>query len=274
MYRRDFVKLGVTAAAACLGASALSGCAGTATKEYGERTVRVATGGTGEPYSFIDSKGTWTGFCADAWSRVKEITGWTIETVNSYSADSALSDVLAGSADVAANGFYITSKRLEIYLACDPLFADVQVVAVKSDSGYEKLEDLRGKTIGVTTGTEAQQTANALAATYGWTVSPYSNITAGVKDCAAGTIDGYLDTAIDIRGAEQTQGTQLTFVGDALAGSNVAWFLTTKETELRDELNKVIAKMHEDGSLSELCTKWFGEDLTGYSTDPYPKASR
>lgn len=277
MYRRDFLSFIGAAAVSCVGVASLSGCSGSASKksdEYGTRTVRVSTGGEGEPYSFIDSNGTWTGLCADLWNRVGEITGWTIETVDSGSADAALSDLMSGKADVAANGFSITEKRLQLYLACDPLFADAQVVAVKSDSNVESLEELRGGVVGVVVGQATQATLGGIAANYGWNVKDYSAAVDAGKDCAQGAISAYADTIINVLDVQRTQGIQLKTLSEAIGGSNITWFTLSSNKDLRDSLNKVIKVMLEDGSLSELTTKWFNGDLTGYISDKWPKANK
>ena len=73
---------------------------------------------------------------------------------------------------------------------------------------------------------------------------------------------------------EQIRAREVRIVGDALGGSNVAWFMLNNNKDLRDAVNKAIKVMHEDGSLSELCLKWFKMDLTGYISDKWPIATK
>ncbi len=295
MDRRNFVKLAGSALVVA-GMAALTGCgesgsttesekttssteaASTDTSASSEsseaRTVKVATTGSGEPYSLVDADGKWTGMEADMWAEVESRLGWTVEMSAVGDTSSVFGELTAGRADVAANCYAITEARLETYIACDPIYGDAQVVIVQPDSSYKTLEDLRGCTMGVTSGQAAQNTIEELAPTYDWNVVTYEESNAGFQDCALGRVDAYANTVTNIEKAEAAQGLEFRMLDEKLFGNNVSWFLMPEQAELRDELNKVIADMHEDGTLSELTKKWFLEDMTSYISDEWVKADK
>ncbi len=295
MDRRNFVKLAGSALVAA-GMAALTGCGESGSTAESEkttsstetastdtaastegsetRTVKVATTGSGEPYSLVDADGKWTGMEADMWAEVESRLGWTVEMSAVGDTSSVFGELTAGRADVAANCYAITEARLETYIACDPIYGDAQVVIVQPDSSYETLEDLRGCTIGVTSGQAAQNTIEELAPTYDWNVVTYEESNAGFQDCALGRVDAYANTVTNIEKAEAAQGLEFRMLDEKLFGNNVSWFLMPEQTELRDELNKVTAAMHEDGTLSELTKKWFLEDMTTYISDEWVKADK
>lgn len=295
MDRRNFVKLAGSALVVA-GMAALTGCgesgsttesekttssteaASTDTSASSEssetRTVKVATTGSGEPYSLVDADGKWTGMEADMWAEIESRLGWTVEMSAVGDTSSVFGELTAGRADVAANCYAITEARLETYIACDPIYGDAQVVIVQPDSSYKTLEDLRGCTMGVTSGQAAQNTIEELAPTYDWNVVTYEESNAGFQDCALGRVDAYANTVTNIEKAEAAQGLEFRMLDEKLFGNNVSWFLMPEQTELRDELNKVIADMHEDGTLSELTKKWFLEDMTSYISDEWVKADK
>lgn len=295
MDRRNFVKLAGSALVVA-GMAALTGCgesgsttesekttssteaASTDTSASSEsseaRTVKVATTGSGEPYSLVDADGKWTGMEADMWAEVESRLGWTVEMSAVGDTSSVFGELTAGRADVAANCYAITEARLETYIACDPIYGDAQVVIVQPDSSYKTLEDLRGCTMGVTSGQAAQNTIEELAPTYDWNVVTYEESNAGFQDCALGRVDAYANTVTNIEKAEAAQGLEFRMLDEKLFGNNVSWFLMPEQAELRDELNKVIADMHEDGTLSELTKKWFLEDMTTYISDEWVKADK
>ena len=268
MQRRDFLKLSAIATASCLGTGfIMTGCSSnsgssSSSSDGSSRTVSIATMGNGEPYSLVDDSGNWTGMEADMWAEGEKRMGWTIDMEAAGDASSVFGDLASGRVQVAANCYAITEKRLETYIACDPIYADAQVVIVQPDSPYQTLEDLRGATIGVTSGQAAQSTIESLAPQYDWEVVTYEDSTAGFQDCALGRVDCYANTVTNIEKAERAQGLEFRMLDEKLFGNNVSWFLMPADTELRDELNTVIAAMHEDGTLSALCEKWFYEDLT------------
>lgn len=247
------------------------------TETAGEtRTVIVGTSGTGEPYSMVAEDGTWTGMEAEFWAEIQERTGWNIEMKQVSDMASLFGELGTGRVDVAANCFAITESRLETYLASDPIYADAQVVIVQPDSPYQTLEDLRGCTIGVTSGQAAQNTVEGLAPQYDWEVITYEDSNPGFQDCALGRIDSYANTVTNINKAEAAQGLEFRMLDEKLFGNNVGWWFADTEEgkELRDEVNVVLAEMMEDGTASEIVTKWLGEDMTKLVSDEWLTATR
>lgn len=247
------------------------------TEAAGEtRTVIVGTSGTGEPYSLVSEDGTWTGMEAEFWAEIQERTGWNIEMKQVSDMASLFGELGTGRVDVAANCFAITESRLETYLASDPIYADAQVVIVRPDSPYQTLEDLRGCTMGVTSGQAAQNTVEGLAPQYDWEVITYEDSNPGFQDCALGRIDSYANTVTNINKAEAAQGLEFRMLDEKLFGNNVGWWFADTEEgkELRDDVNVVLAEMMEDGTASEIVTKWLGEDMTQLVSDEWLTANR
>lgn len=248
------------------------------TEAAGEtRTVIVGTVGNGEPYSLVDDAGNWTGIEADLWAEVAERTGWTVEMKQAGDLASVFGELESGRVDVAANCFAITEKRLESYLASDPIYGDAQVIIVQPDSSYETFEDLRGLKMGVTAGQAAQTTIEEMAPEYDWEVVTYEDTAAGFQDCALGRVDAYAHTVSQIKKAEQAQGLEFRMLDEKLFGNNVGWWFapTDEGKELRDACNEVIAEMKEDGTLSEIVSKWmYGEDMTQLAGSEWLSADR
>lgn len=257
---------------------------GTATEESTEaegetntesRTVIVGTTGTGEPYSKVADDGTWTGVEAELWAEIAERTGWTIEMKQVADMASLFGELDTGRVEVAANCFAITEARLENYVASDPLYADAQVIIVQPDSEYQTFEDLRGCTIGVTAGQASQSTVEAMAPEYDWEVITYEDSNAGFQDCSLGRIDAYANTVTNIEKAEKAQGLEFRELDEKLFGNNVGWWFADTEEgiALRDDVNEVLAEMQADGTVSEIVTKWFYQDLTQLVSDEWLTAT-
>lgn len=244
-------------------------------KKEETRTIVVGTIGTGEPYSKIDDNGNWTGVEAELWAEVEKRTGWTIEVKQVGDTASLFGELGTGRVDVAANCYAITAARLETYIASDPIYADAQVVIVKPDSAYQTLEDLRGKTMGVTAGQAAQSTVEKLAPDYDWEIITYDDSAAGFQDCALGRVESYANTVTNIEKAQRAQGLEFRMLDEKLFGNNVGWWFadTAESAELRDALNEVLAEMHKDGTVSKIVTEWFFEDLTEMISDEWLTAT-
>jgi len=248
---------------------------GNDTEPAESRTVIVGTAGTGEPYSMVDDQGNWTGAEADLWAEIEARTGWTIEMKQVSDMASLFGELNTGRVDVAANCFAITEARLKTYIASDPIYADAQVIIVRPDSEYKTMDDLRGHTIGVTAGQAAQSTVENMAPDYDWEIVTYEDSNAGFQDCSLGRIDCYANTVTNIEKAERAQNLEFRILDQKLFGNNVGWwFADTEEgAGLRDDINVVLKEMHEDGTVSEIITKWFYEDLSQLISDEWLTAT-
>lgn len=277
--RRGFVKFGVASIAAAAMGTSMVGCSGgsaanTNTAAKAGRTIKVVTCGNAEPYSLVASDGKWTGMEPEMWAEVEKRLGAKVEMTATYDHTTVFGELAATRADVAANCYAINAKRLETYLACDPIYADAQVIAVKPDSSYKTYEDLRGKKIAVTSGQAAQTTVEKIAPDYNWEVVTYEDSTAAFQDVSLGRVDACANTVTNFQKAMKAQNLEFRFLDQKLYGNNVSWFLMPANKDLRDELNGVIAEMHKDGTLSAMTTKWFGEDLTKLISDEWLKADK
>ena len=135
---------------------------------------------------------------------------------------------------------------------------------------------MRGCTMGVTAGQAAHSTVEKLAPEYDWEVITYEDSTAGFQDCSLGRVDAYANTVTNIEKAERAQGLEFRQLDEKLFGNNVGWWFpdTEEGKELRDELNGVLQEMQDDGTIREIVTKWFYEDLTQLISNDWLTADR
>lgn len=248
----------------------------TATNQNQKQTIVVGTVGNTEPYSLVSSDGKWTGMESELWAEVEKRTNYKVEMKQVGDHSSIFGELATGRIDVAANCYAINAKRLETYLASDPLYADAQVIIVKPESSYKTFEDLRGKTIGVTAGQAAQSTVEKMAPEYDWQVVTYEDSNAGFQDCSLGRVEAFANTITNIQKAERAQGLSFRQLDKKLFGNNVGWFFKDDERgkSLRDDMNKVIKELHADGTLSKMCNKWFFEDLTKVISNEWLTATK
>ena len=127
----------------------------------------------------------------------------------------------------------------------------------------------------MTAGQAAQTTVENMAPDYDWKIVTYEDSNAGFQDCSLGRIDCYANTVTNIEKAEKAQNLEFRMLDQKLFGNNVGWwFADTEEgTGLRDEVNVVLKEMHEDGTVSEIITKWFYEDLSQLISDEWLTAT-
>jgi polar amino acid transport system substrate-binding protein len=178
--------------------------------------------------------------------------------------------------DFSVGSMTITSAREEILDFTQPYYYTPAQMAAHADLGITTLDDLAGKTICMGEATTYLEWMNGTLdfGTESPTTTPPEGATAVTRttdrDCAQewglGRMDfeGWLSSSTTVDAAI-ADGLPIVKVGDPVFYEPLAAAFD-KGIEDNDSLvaavDAIIGEMHEDGTLSELSLKWFGEDLT------------
>ncbi|MEZ3487680.1 MAG: transporter substrate-binding domain-containing protein [Lachnospiraceae bacterium] len=231
---------------------------------YSDRKVTLVTSGTGEPYTLLADDGTWTGIDAEMWAEIEERTGWEVE-VKQAAFDAMWGELDTARADVVANCTAVKPERVEKYNATIPYYGDAQCVIVNDSSSYKTVDDLKGKVVGCTNGQAAQTIIEDLAAEKGFEVKLYEDSAVGMNDLMLERIDAYANTTTNVNAfSHNNEEADFRFFEENLMANNVAYFLpkTDEGEELKEELDKVIQEMLDDGTIAKITEKWMFADMT------------
>lgn len=104
----------------------------------------------------------------------------------------------SGDIDISLSNFTITEERQKSYHFTSPYYTDAVGVMVLKNSGIESLEDLDGKTIGVTiSSTSAQSLKDYLGEGYNLTFDEFEDHAAIKLALSAGAVDAHcVDTVV------------------------------------------------------------------------------
>ena len=231
---------------------------------YSERKVTLVTSGTGEPYTLLADDGTWTGIDAEMWAEIEERTGWEVE-LKQAAFDAMWGELDTARADVVANCTAVKPERVEKYNATIPYYGDAQCVIVNDGSSYKTVDDLKGKVVGCTNGQAAQTIIEDLGAEIGFEVKLYEDSAVGMNDLMLERIDAYANTTTNVNAfSHNNEEADFRFFEENLMANNVAYFLpkTDEGKELKEELDKVIQEMLDDGTIGKITEKWMFADMT------------
>ena len=263
-------------AAICVGVVtmiALGGCGQTKVEDTkGEEEITkitIATSGNGLPYSLLDDKQNWTGIDAEMWEEIAKRTGWEIE-VKQASFDSVFGELDAKRADVAANCFAIKEERTEKYYASIPYYGDAQRVAVQDgDEDINSIEDLAGKKVGVCSGQASQTILEEMSKESNFELALYEMTSTALADLNLGRLDAVGGAMTTMNEYMKNTGETLKILDESLAASNVGYFYSKTERgeKIKEEVDKVLEEMLEDGTCAKITEKWLYEDMTKYITN-------
>ena len=169
-----------------------------------------------------------------------------------------------GKIDCIWNGFTITEERKNALSFTEAYLNNDQVLVVRSDSGIKSLADMKGKTVGIQSGSSAQEAVDdnaAFSSAISKLIMFKDNITA-LNDLDIGGVDGVvMDSVVANYSIAQTK-KPFTVIDESLANEGYGIGFRKNEPELRDAVWSVLKEMQTDGTVAALSQKWFGRDIS------------
>lgn len=218
-------------------------------------TLKVGANIGNVPWEFQDESGNEVGFEIDLVNAVAEKLGDEVEIVN-IPFNGLFSAVQSGRIDIAISSITITEERLESVGFAQPYYdSDQSLTVVKG--GPQSLEEMKGKVVGVDTGSTGDIWTTAHADEYGFKeIRRYEGLQLAMLDLVAGRIAGYIsDIPALLYYAKDKP--NLEVVKRIESGEQYS-MMFAKGSELAVEANDALTELKEDGTVAELHEKWFG----------------
>lgn len=259
LLKKTFIML--TVAAAAVG---MSGCGSTAKND--KDTLVLGFDDTFAPMGFKDDNGEIVGFDIDLAKAITEKMGKSVkfQVIDWNMKETELN---AGNIDFIWNGYSITDERKEQVAFGTPYLKNRQIIITLADSPINSKADLAGKVVGAQTGSSAVDAIAAdpdTQATFkdGKPVTYESNNDV-LMDLEAGRIDAAVADEIIVRYYISKKGEEnYKILDDDFGQEEYGVGMRKDDTALVEAFNKAYADLKADGTLAEISTKWFGEDIT------------
>lgn len=228
-------------------------------------TLTVGTAGTLYPASFREEDSdTLTGFDVELMKEIGKRLDLEVQ-FKEMAFDNMLTSVQNGQVDVAANDISVTDDRKEKFAFSTPYkYTYGTAIVRKSDlSGIESLEDLKGKKAAG----EATTVFMNVARQYGAEEVIYDNATNDqyLRDVSTGRTDVILnDYYLQTLALAFFPEFDITIHPDiAYNPQEVAFLMDKENTELQENIDRVLAEMLEDGTVKELSETFYnGADVS------------
>jgi polar amino acid transport system substrate-binding protein len=228
----------------------------------------------------LDENGEFVGFDVDVAREIGERLGVDVEFVTPEW-DVITAGSWAGQWDMSVGSMTVTTGRQEVLDFAEPAYYYTPAqFAAADDSEIDSLDDLAGQTVcvGVSTTYEAwlrgdmealglPESSLYASAPDGITVVPLSTDAECPQAIQSGReeFDVFL-TSNTVVEAALDSGLPIQKVGEPVFSENLAVAFDKSgdldNSTLVERVGEIIAEMHEDGTLTELSLKWFGQDIT------------
>jgi polar amino acid transport system substrate-binding protein len=226
------------------------------------------------PFDFLEN-GQQQGFNKDFFAELSKDLGVKVRSID-LPWPSVLPGLEAGKFDIVSGPVTITKARMERYQFMLPI-ADGTVALLKraKDTSIKTNADIAGKVVGGAKSTaQLDQLKEYIAKLPGKAeVREYIDNNQAYADLAAGRIVAVANSLPNIAYVAKQRPDTFAVVQPPFGTKVYFGFLGRKDADsktLLDAINQDIVKMHNDGRLAKLQTKWFGAPMDVPSTMPVP----
>jgi polar amino acid transport system substrate-binding protein len=227
-------------------------------KDAGE--IKIAMTGQYPPFNFVNDKNEVVGFDASIGMAIAERLG-VKGTIVTTAWDGIIAGLLANKYDTIVGSMTITEERQKAVDFVGPYYHAGRGVFVLEDSPVKTLDELKGKTLGVTLGETHEKWAREKG---GWDIRTYKGLPELFLELKAGRVDAIVVDNIPVAVAVKETGDKIRQLDTPdIEGGSVAIGIAIRQgnPELKAAMQKALDDMMADGSYEKIAMEWIGRDI-------------
>ena len=216
----------------------------------------IATSPDFPPFEYIDDRGAVVGIEIEILEKIALELGVGLKIQN-VEFDSIIPGLMSNKFDLGVSGFSITEERKNNVLFAKPYTLAGQAIVVLEGSPITKREDLKGKKISAQSGT----TADVYLQENGYDISAFSSNTEAQLALVSSKVDAWVidnevASSMVKKYNEQSSKTKLVVLDELLTYEEYAFIANKQNTQLINDINKILDKLKEDGTIERLFLKY------------------
>ncbi len=227
----------------------------------GKKVLKMGTSADYAPFEYIDTaKGDQViGFDVDLAKMITKELGYEFKVVD-MDFTGLIPALQSGKVDFVLAGMTPTPDRKKNVDFSDVYYVARNMIVAKKGSGIKTVEDLKGKTVGVQTGSIQEGKAKELAKTIDMKIESRNRIPELIEEINAGRFDAAIIEDTVAKGYIKNSNGKLEGntipTNEEEAGSAIAF---PKGSKLAGEFNKVLKEKIKNGEVDKLIKKWFDQ---------------
>ncbi|WP_373233211.1 basic amino acid ABC transporter substrate-binding protein [Cohnella sp.] len=220
----------------------------------------VATDASYAPFESLTEKNEFVGFDIDIVKAIADKGGFKVRLVNTPW-EGMFATLTNGDRDILISAITITEERSKEMDFSEPYFEAKQSIAAGKDSPVIKFEDLKGKKVGVHTGTTGDIVVTDLLGKDSKDVIRFENTPLALKELENGGVEAVVaDNGVVNNYVNNNSDKGLMTVEDESFDKEFYGLVVKKgNKELVDMINEGLKKIKADGTYDEIYKKHFGE---------------
>ena len=225
------------------------------------KKIVIAMEGHWAPWTYHDESGELVGYDTEVGKAIADKLGVEAEFVEGEW-DGLFAGLDGGRYDAIINGVEVTEQREEKYDFTTP-YAYIKTALVVADSNNDitTFEDLAGKK----TSNSLGSTYADLAEEYGATVENVDTLSETIDMVLSGRVDATLnaeDSFYDYLKEHPDAPIKIVALTEESSHVSIPLVKGEDNASLKAEIDKAIAELSADGTLTELSNKYFGSDIS------------
>ncbi|CAG9298122.1 transporter substrate-binding domain-containing protein [Celerinatantimonas diazotrophica] len=249
----------------------LAVCLGLMTPAAMAQTLTFGVAPTFPPFESVATDGSLKGFDIDLGNAICAHLKRDCKWVNT-SFDGIIPALKARKFDAILSAMYVNSARLKQIDFTHKLYSIGSYLVAKKTSPLDasKLSTLKGKLIGVESGSAQEEYVKVHWQNKGVDVHSYKDVAQVYLDLQNGRLDGAVLSGVsaDLSFLSQPRGQAFAMKGKPLEDQKIfgvgsAIGVRKADNQLKAQLNQAIAQMRQDGTYQKIAQKYFSFDIYG-----------
>ena len=220
--------------------------------------ISFAMSGGYPPFNFYSDTNELVGFDVDVAREVAARLGVALKPVTTEWSG-IIEGLRSGVYDGILGSMAVTEDRLKVVNFSTPYYYSGAQMMVKKDPSFASPADLRGRIVGVVTGTTFADDAAKLGV---GEVKLYKDDTQTLTELSSGVVDGVITDRVVGVNAMNSGKFEIEPLGAPLRSEDIAVAFNKKDETLLEAVDQILKAMHEDGTLARFSLKWLNTDIT------------
>ncbi len=220
--------------------------------------MTIALSGVFPPFSFVDESNKVVGFDVDIGSEIARRLKAEPEIVTT-AWDGIIAGLVTGRFDTIVGSMGITEERRKAIDFVGPYYRSGLGLFLRKGDSVKSLDELDGKTIGVTLGETSEKWVREQNK---YEVRTYKGLPEMLLDLGSGRIDAVIADDVPVLVAISKSNAPIEQIkDDKLPRYDIGIAVRKNNPELRDAMQNALDDMMADGTYKTISEKWIGADI-------------